>query len=379
MVAPSSIPTPPPEALSKSSAHHNDPQSFEYVLFPPSRRRGRLQCTVDTHCSIVSHYNRLLATDPLVTHPVAAIESLISLLSASPPSTISETLSLLDSATATLKASVSNPIALSAGTDLFQRYIISTLQTRAALDAKDRGKRSSSSEGSEDFGAIRAHLLANSRLFVQRANESRGRIADVAVNFVRDGSTVLTCGRSRVVAAVLNAAADKGTRFRVIYAEDSHAPLPKSHSTDLVSELRRRDIPVAVLPFAALATALRATTFAMVGAESVVENGGVISSMGTYQMGLLMRSVGKPLYVVAESHKFVRVYPLNREDLPTGQGALDFSTDDGGGEGKGEHEEGRRKDDGVDFTPPELIEAIVTEAGVQTPSAVSEELIKIWY
>jgi len=213
---------------------------------------------------------------------------------------------------------------------------------------------------------------------VQRAKESRGRIAAVARKFVRDGSTVLTCGRSRVVAAVLNAAADRGIRFRVIYAEDSHAPKPKSHATDVVGELRRRDVPVAVVPFAALATALPATTFALVGAESVVENGGVISSMGTYQMGLLMRSVGKPFYVVAESHKFVRVYPLNGEDLPTGQGALEFSTDDRG-VGKGEHEEGKRKDDEVDFTPPELIAAIVTEAGVQTPSAVSEELIKIWY
>lgn len=180
------------------------------------------------------------------------------------------------------------------------------------------------------------------------------------------------------MAAVLNAAADKGVRFRVIYAEDSHARGPTSHSTDVVGELRRRDVPVAAIPFAALATALPAATFALVGAESVVENGGVISSMGTYQMGLLMRSVGKPLYVVAESHKFVRVYPLNGEELPTGQGALNFYTDDGGVE-EGEHEEGRRKDDGVDFTPPELITAIVTEAGVQTPSAVSEELIKIWY
>lgn len=189
---------------------------------------------------------------------------------------------------------------------------------------------------------------------------------------------MLTCGRSRVVAAVLNAAADSGVRFRAIYVEDEHASRPDGHSTDVVRELRQRDIPVATIPFAALATALSSTTFALVGAESVVENGGVISSMGTYQMGLLMRSAEKPLYVVAESHKFVRVYPLNGEDLSTGQGALEFSTDDARSEGNGEREEGWRGD-AVDFTPPDLIAAIITEAGVQTPSAVSEELIKIWY
>ena len=152
----------------------------------------------------------------------------------------------------------------------------------------------------------------------------------------------------------------------------------------MVQDLRRRGIPVATIPFAALATALPSATFALVGAESVVENGGAISSMGTSQVGLLMRGAGKPFYVVAESHKFVRVYPLNGEDLPIGQGRLDFQTQEAENEGGGqvEHEEGKRKegqDHLVDYTPPELITAIVTEAGVQTPGAVSEELIKIWY
>ena len=326
--------------------------------------------------SIVKTYNELLRTDPFLTHPIAAIEALISLLAASPVDTISETLSLLSTATIALKSSVSNPVALSAGTDLFQRYIISTLQQRSSQDAKGRSRRNPAG-GAEDFRAVRAHLLANSRLFVQRAKEARGKIASVMRKFVRDGSTVLTCGRSRVVAAVLEAAADENVRFQVIYAEDS---LPSSpNPINVVNDLRRKDIPVAVIPFAAMATALSRADFILAGAESVVENGGVISSMGTYQMGLLAKSKGRPFYVVAESHKFVRVFPLDGGDLPIKGMGIEFSIENE--EGKGMHEEGRRKerDLGVDFTPPELITAIVTENGVQTPSAVSEELIKIWY
>lgn len=41
--------------------------------------------------------------------------------------------------------------------------------------------------------------------------------------------------------------------------------------------------------------------------------------------------------------------------------------------------ERRGTQNNVDYTPPELITALVTETGVHTPSAVSEELIKIWY
>jgi translation initiation factor eIF-2B subunit alpha len=38
-----------------------------------------------------------------------------------------------------------------------------------------------------------------------------------------------------------------------------------------------------------------------------------------------------------------------------------------------------RVQDAVDYTPPDLISGIITESGVLLPSAVSEELIKIWF
>ena len=197
---------------------------------------------------------------------------------------------------------------------------------------------------------------------------------------MRDGCTVLTCGRSRVVAAVLNAAAANGAKFRVVYAQDSDK-VPSKTAVDMVAELRKKDIPVATIPFTATAASLSSVTFALVGAESVVENGGIISGMGTNQMAILVKSVGKPFYVVAESHKFVRIHPLSGDDLPLGQKVLDFWTQSG--EGEEDHEEGRRKAEAeaeaVDFTTPNLVTALVTENGVMTPSAVSEELIKIWY
>lgn len=181
-----------------------------------------------------------------------------------------------------------------------------------------------------------------------------------------------------MVAAVLSVAVEDGAKFRVVFAQDSNDALSKN-STNIVKELRGKDIPVATIPFAALAASLPHITFALVGAESVVENGGIISGMGTNQIGLLAKSVGKPFYVVAESHKFVRVYPLGGYDLPLGQNVLDFRIQSGEEEGK--HEEGKTEaeDGSLDFTPPHLITALVTESGVQSPSAVSEELIKIWY
>ncbi|KAL2006225.1 hypothetical protein VTN00DRAFT_9879 [Thermoascus crustaceus] len=358
---------------------------------------------------IVSTYNDLLRSDPDLTMPIAAIEALVLLLTHSPSSTISETLDLLERSTAHLKKSIPNPIALSAGTDLFQRYLITTLQRPGQLGPAG------------DFNAIRAHLLSNGRLFIKRAKESRDKIAAFGRGFVRDGSTVLTNGGSRVVGALLQKAAEENSgpsavRFRVIYVLPSANSDDEPEGMDTVRALRAKGVPVATIPESAVAYSLGKADMVIVGAEGVVENGGVVSRMGTYQIGLLAKAMGKPFYVVAESHKFVRLYPLGQYDLPIDQRVIEFKTEEDvlaeqklsaeksngqsdraaaespSPEKKAEHMsallDGAPPDkansrtvrrDAVDFTPPHLISALITESGVLTPSAVSEELIKIWF
>ena len=94
-------------------------------------------------------------------------------------------------------------------------------------------------------------------------------------------------------------------------------------------------------------------------------------------MGLLAKVLRRPMYVVAESYKFVRFFPVRGGDLVGGgtEGALeaDFRSDNDG------REKERRWGEEVDSTPPELVTALITEEGVHSPSAVSEELIKMWY
>lgn len=40
-----------------------------------------------------------------------------------------------------------------------------------------------------------------------------------------------------------------------------------------------------------------------VGADGVVESGGIINMMGTYQIALVAKTMDKPVYVAAESYK----------------------------------------------------------------------------
>ena len=284
--------------------------------------------------------------------PVAAIESLVLCLSSSPSTTISETLDLLNTATQTLKAHVPNPISLSAGTDLFQRYLVTQLNQAKPIGGGPRTPGGYLGLGG-DFNSVRHHLLSNGRLFVERAKASRQKIAGFGRHFIRDGTTVLTNGGSRVVSAVLRTAAEGDARsgagpvrFRVVYvmggsagrgAEEVQAKGDDAEmeGMETVKALRALGVPVATIPESAVAYALGKVDVMIVGAEGVVENGGIISRLGTYQMGMLARAAGKPFYVVAESHKFVRLYPLSQYDLPIEQRVIEFRV---GRDGKVEDE-----------------------------------------
>lgn len=268
---------------------------------------------------VVSTYRSILAGDSELTMPVAAIEALVEAIAHSSVSTVAETLALLEHHTAVLKAEIANPISLSAGTDLFQRYLITTLNRPAALNLGP----------GDDFRAIRNHLLSNGRLFVDRAKQSREKIASFGKHFIRDGATVLTNGGSRVVGALLRRAAESSTmRFRVVYVLSGAESSDASEGDQIVADLRAHNVPVATVPDSAVAYSLGEVDMVIVGAEGVVENGGIISRLGTYQMGLLAKSKGKPFYVVAESHKFVRLYPLSQFDLPIDQKVLEFRVAD---------------------------------------------------
>lgn len=344
-----------------------------------------LGCGAHLLRSIVATYNDLLRSDPDLTMPIAAIEALVLLLTHEPSSTISETLDLLEKSTAHLKKAIPNPIGLSAGTDLFQRYLITTLQRPGQLGPAG------------DFKAIRTHLLSNGRLFIRRAKESREKIVAFGRGFIRDGCTVLTNGGSRAVSSLLQKAADEeggpsAVRFRVIYVLSSiskniEEPSGEPEGMETVRALRAKGVPVSTIPESAVAYALGKADMVIVGAEGVVENGGIVSRMGTYQIGLLAKAIGKPFYVVAESHKFVRLYPLGQYDLPIEQHVVEFKSEEDIAEQKKQPSPAADADrpvelplcDSVDFTPPHLISALITDSGVLTPSAVSEELIKIWF
>ncbi len=89
----------------------------------------------------------------------------------------------------------------------------------------------------------------------------------------------------------------------------------------------------------------------------------------------MAKAANIPFYAVAESHKFVRFFPLNQLDLPSYfSGNLLFT------ECRDNCNELLEPNHpSVDYTPPAYITLLFTDLGVLTPSGVSDELIKLYY
>ncbi|EXJ84445.1 hypothetical protein A1O3_05113 [Capronia epimyces CBS 606.96] len=349
---------------------------------PPSTPKPTPDTSPSTDFDIVAFYNDLISRDPTITPPIAAIESLTSLLASTPLTTISETLALLSTHSSKLLASQRNPIPLSAGTELFQRYLVSSFQQRP------------SSLASSDFTALRHHILSNSSLFVKRANEARPKIAQHALPFIKDDSTIITYGYSRAVQALLTHAAESNRSFNVIYV------LPATGLSERVSKfiaaLNDLSIPTATISMQALIYALASLAPSapppqfIIGAAAVLENGSIITELGMHQLALIAKSVSVPLHVAVESYKFVRNFPLgygptDLARLGVRQNVLQFGTGTPNSDPKPEAataDEGKvltTEAEMVEITPPNLISALITENGIMSPNAVSEELIKLWF
>lgn len=71
----------------------------------------------------------------------------------------------------------------------------------------------------------------------------------------------------------------------------------------MAKELENVGIPVTLIPDAGVAYMMEKVHMVLVGAEGVVESGGIINMLGTYQTALVARSMDKPVYVAAESFK----------------------------------------------------------------------------
>ncbi|KAJ7951439.1 Translation initiation factor eIF-2B subunit alpha like [Quillaja saponaria] len=298
--------------------------------------------------SVIDEFNNW-RKQPDLAEAVAAIRALAAVIRSSEATTMMELEIELKKASDSLKSWDTTSISLTAGCDLFMRYVTRT----SALEY-------------EDFNSAKSRLIERAEKFGEISNKARKIIAMLSQDFIFDGCTILVHGFSRVVLEVLKMAAQNKKLFRVFCTEGR----PDRSGLRLSNELAKLDVPVKLLIDSAVAYTMDEVDMVFVGADGVVESGGIINMMGTYQIALVAHSMNKPVYVAAESYKFARLYPLDQRDMTPALRPIDFGVPI---PSKVEVERSAR-----DYTPPQYLTLLFTDLGVLTPSVVSDELIQLY-
>ncbi|NXF47627.1 EI2BA factor, partial [Oceanites oceanicus] len=302
---------------------------------------------------LIETFRAQLRDDPDVASAVAAIRALLGFLKQDRGETIQGLRSSLLAAINTLSR-VDSSVAVSSGGELFLRFISLT-----SLEYSDYSK-------------CKEIMIERGEIFLRKVSLSRNKIAKLCHPFIRDGARILTHAYSRVVLRVLEAAVESKKRFSVYVTESQpdQAGQVLINLQKMAKALRKLNIPVTVILDAAVGYIMEKVDLVLVGAEGVVESGGIINKIGTNQIAVCAKAQNKPFYVVAESFKFVRLFPLNQQDVPDKfkYKADTLKTSPNLTE---EHP-------WIDYTSPSLITLLFTDLGVLTPSAVSDELIKLY-
>ncbi|KAI8343442.1 hypothetical protein BC941DRAFT_343862 [Chlamydoabsidia padenii] len=225
-----------------------------------------------------------------------------------------------------------------------------------------------------EFGHFKDHVLDRTDLVLDRIHQSQWETARLGALFINDKGIILVPVPCRSIMKMLDHAFQvENKRFKVLMAEGG----PAGEGLRAAKKLQASGIPCQVILDCAIAYVMDKVDIIFVGAQGVVENGGIINRIGTYQMALVAKALEKPVYVVAESYKFVRMYPLNQYDLPSATPEIvNFATSN-----RLTHSsplELVTSNPSVDYTPPQYLTLLFTDLGVLTPGGVSDELIKLY-
>lgn len=272
----------------------------------------------------------------------------------------------------------STNIALQSGCELFLKYI-----TRTFLELRD-------------FEECRLAILERGERFQMISLAARDRIATAGAPFVPRNGTVLTHGWSRVVAGIL-LEASKTKHFDLIILEGRPDAVGAKAAQFYSKEAK---IPVRLVLDAAIGWVMEQADIVLVGADAVVENGGIVNKIGTNTLACCAKASGKPFYAAAESYKFARLYPLQQSDLPSHANVpfamCDTTTIKNKSSSNYQDSSSSStttpppiapleldksiqvENPPVDFTPSKFITLLFTDLGVLTPSAVSDELIRLY-
>lgn len=169
------------------------------------------------------------------------------------------------------------------------------------------------------------------------------KAAACGAEIIEDSDRIITCSYSSTIKEVFRIAHRCKKNVQVWVLESKYKD--KSYGRMMVEELCQERIFARVVPDVAIKDYISEVRKVLVGADSVLRDGGLINGMPTYELALSAK--GKlPFYIVCETLKFNPRVSSKQVKL----------------------------EEGFDLTPPELITGIITEVGTFKPENVTLQM-----
>lgn len=197
--------------------------------------------------------------------------------------------------------------------------------------------------------------------FIERSMRAVGNIAEYGSRRIEDGDVVLTHCNSSAVVAILRKAHKDGKRFKVFITETR----PRFQGRITARQLGEAGIETYLIVDSAARYFMNKIDKVIVGADAVAVNGAVVNKIGTSMIALAAHEARTQFLVAAETFKF---------SPETMTGELVWIEERSPDEVLPSEERGgiplcNIRNPAFDVTPPEYIDAIITEEGVIPPQA----------
>jgi len=220
--------------------------------------------------------------------------------------------------------------------------------------------------------------------------------------FVRSTSRILVHGCGKLLALAIACAVQQrpGVHFYITEGFPKTAERPDGAGSLLLSRARvtpegfnlRDALPAActIIPDSSLAFIMGHVDFVLMGAHTVTEHGGLIHITGSLPIAMVAQATRTPCYVLSETFKFTKIFPLSTNDLkqPTSSkrdAAAGDCSNSSSATTTGAASSSARVGGGpvtipcVEFVPPSMITLVFTEEGIMPPSAVADEMFRLYY
>ncbi|MEM2245671.1 MAG: hypothetical protein QXU91_04355 [Thermofilum sp.] len=183
------------------------------------------------------------------------------------------------------------------------------------------------------------------------------RAALIAEKRLEDGDVVLTNTYSVFVKRTVLSAVKSGKKLSVVVAESR----PGGEGAELAAELADAGVPTQLVVDSAVRFIMREVDKVLVGSEAIAANGANINKVGTSLIALAAHEARVRVFVVASSLK-LSPETLVGELLEIPEADYEWGLESPGGRGKL-----KVRAPLFDVTPPQYIDAIVTERGLIAP------------